>query len=74
MPEVRDKTPTRSVVREQATRYLLAVYGKNVWYRAPETFENVLERWIWAVSSGAEATLGEDCMKVIEAKMAEAHH
>jgi hypothetical protein len=27
------------------------VYGKEVWFCAPETFDNVLIRWIWAVAS-----------------------
>lgn len=60
-------------VREQASRYLAAVYGKNVGFRAPETFDNVLERWIVAVAGGSEDTLGEECMQAIEAKMAEHH-
>lgn len=51
--------------RDQARRYLEARYGKNVWFRAPETFGNVLERWIWAVASGA-AELAEECMTLIE--------
>ena len=53
-------------IREQATRYLTARYGTDVWYRAPETFGNMLERWIWAVASRAEDSLGEECMKAIE--------
>jgi hypothetical protein len=57
--------------REQARRYMEAVYGKNVWFKAPETFSNVLERWIWAVASSTEDTLGEECMTAIEAKMTE---
>jgi hypothetical protein len=57
-------------VREQARRYLEAQYGKDVWYAAPETFNNMLERWIWAVASGCEGTLGEECTAAIEAHMA----
>lgn len=53
--------------REQARRYLEAQYGPDVWFAAPETFNNVLERWIWAVASGCEDTLGEDCITAIEA-------
>lgn len=54
-------------VREQAKRYLEARYGPDVWFRAPETFENAVERWIWAVASGYEDTTGEDCITAIEA-------
>jgi hypothetical protein len=57
-------------VREQAGRYLEARYGKDVWYAAPETFNNTLERWVWAVASGYEDTVGEECMTAIEAHMA----
>jgi hypothetical protein len=52
-------------VRDQAHRYLAARYGKDYVYRAPETFENTLERWIWAVAGDA-ASLAEDCIKAIE--------
>jgi hypothetical protein len=58
-------------VREQAKRYLEARYGKEVWFRAPETFGNVLERWIWSVAASVEDTLGEECMQAIEEKMQE---
>ena len=57
------------VVRNQAQRYLVARYGKNVWYRAPETFGNVLERWIWAVASNS-GELAEQCMASIERHLA----
>jgi hypothetical protein len=39
-------------VRDHAGRYLRAVYGPDYIYRAPETFGNLLERWIWAVAAG----------------------
>jgi hypothetical protein len=52
-------------VRGQAHRYLRARYGDDYIYRAPETFENLLERWIWAVGADAES-LAEECMKAIE--------
>jgi hypothetical protein len=52
-------------VRGQAHRYLVARYGKDYIYRAPETFGNTLERWIWAVGADAE-DLAEECMKAIE--------
>lgn len=57
-------------VRTQAQRYLEARYGKDVWYRAPETFANTLERWIWAVASDA-AGLAEECIAAIEAHFKE---
>lgn len=44
---------TREQIRDQASRYLQAVYGPDVVYRAPETFGNLVERWIWAVAAGA---------------------
>jgi hypothetical protein len=49
----------------QARRYMETVYGKSVWFRAPETFENVLERWIWALASDAPE-MAEECMARIE--------
>jgi hypothetical protein len=52
-------------VRAQARRYMEAVYGESVWFRAPETFGNVLERWIWAVGTG-EPELAEEAMGRIE--------
>ena len=41
-----------SMIRDHASRYLRAVYGPDYIYRAPETFGNLLERWIWAVAAG----------------------
>lgn len=55
-------------VRKQARRYLEARYGKDVWFRAPETFGNLIERWIWAVASGAPV-LGEEMITQIEQHM-----
>lgn len=60
-----------AVVREQARRYMEARFGKNVWFKAPETFGNVLERWIWSVASSAEDSVGEECIQAIEEKMAQ---
>lgn len=58
-------------IRAQACRYLVARYGKDYIYYAPETFNNTLERWIWAV--GADAVeLAEECMAAIERHFAEA--
>jgi hypothetical protein len=41
-----------AMIRDHANRFLRAVYGPDVVYRAPETFSNLLERWIWAVGAG----------------------
>jgi hypothetical protein len=38
-------------VKDQAKRYMEAVYGKDVWFKAPETFDNILVRWIWAIAA-----------------------
>jgi hypothetical protein len=54
-----------NLVREQARTYLEARFGKNVWFRAPETFEGAFDRWIWAVASGCEATTGAEAMTAI---------
>ncbi len=51
--------------QDQARRYLEARYGPDVWFRAPETFGNYVERWVWAVAS-LNADLAEDCMAAIE--------
>ena len=56
-------------VRKQARRYLEARFGKDVWFRAPETFENLLERWIWAVASNAPE-LAEESLAAIETGLA----
>jgi len=39
-----------AAIREQAGRYLAAVYGPEWLHRAPETFEGP-ERWVWAVAN-----------------------
>lgn len=56
--------------KDHARRYLEAAYGKDVWFAAPETFNNTLERWIWAVASGVPE-LAETCMAAIEQHFAE---
>jgi hypothetical protein len=58
-------------VQGQARRYLEARYGESVWFRAPETFGNWFERWVWAVS-GDHVDLAEECMTAIEKNMREA--
>ena len=55
-------------VKDQASRYMVARYGPNVGFRAPETFDNVLERWILAVSAG-DKEFAEESISRIE-KMA----
>ena len=62
-----DTTDGGITVRTQAQRYLEARYGRDVWFRfkAPETFGNMLERWIWSVASDAPE-LGEACIAAIE--------
>jgi hypothetical protein len=57
--------PEPSPAALQARRYLEARYGKDVWYRAPETFGNMLERWVWALA-GDYAELAEECIGAIE--------
>ncbi len=56
-------------VQRQARRYLEAVHGKGVWYKAPETFASLVERWIWALAGGKPA-LAEECIAQIERQAA----
>lgn len=39
-------------VQAQVHQYFTALYGENYVYRAPETFDNTLERWMLLVASG----------------------
>lgn len=39
-------------VQSQVHQYFTALYGENYVYRAPETFDNALERWMLMVASG----------------------
>ena len=57
-------------MQEQAASYLRARYGDDYVYRAPETFGNVVERWIWAVAAGSLA-MADECMTAIETHMRE---
>lgn len=50
-------------IQAQAHRYFQAIYGPDYVYRAPETFGNLVERWIWAV--------GGDVPQMAEASMAD---
>lgn len=56
---------TLEAIRDHAKRYMEAVYGKSVWFSAPETFPNVLERWIWSVASDA-SDMAEKSIQRIE--------
>ena len=58
-----------SWTQEHAKRYLEARYGKNVWFRAPETF-GAFERWIWCVASD-DAAHAEEQIKAIEEHFAD---
>ena len=49
--ELGEANSEAAMVCDHASRYLRAVYGPDVIYRAPETFGNLVERWIWAVAS-----------------------
>jgi len=54
--------------KDHARRYLEARYGKSVWFRAPETFSNVMERWIWA-AAGDLPVMAEECITNIESHL-----
>lgn len=64
------RAPNPDWQQKQAGRYLKAVYGPDAIYRAPETFSNLVEQWIWSVASDT-AEFGESCMAAIEAHCAE---
>src|SRR5579859_4229656 len=57
-------------IQDQACRYFRAIYGPDYVYRAPETFGNLVERWIWAVG-GDVAQMAEALMADIERLAAE---
>lgn len=57
---------TLEAVRDQARRYMEAVYGKAIWFAAPETINNVLERWIWGVASNAPSWAEESITRIEE--------
>jgi hypothetical protein len=54
--ELAEARAEAAMIRDHANRYLRAVYGPDYIYRAPETFGNMLERWIWAVAAGIPET------------------
>lgn len=59
-----------TTVQNQIGRYFVARYGNEVGFRAPETFDNALERWMLYVSGGS-MDLAEKEMALIERKCAE---
>jgi hypothetical protein len=58
-------------VHAQAALYMNAVYGENWIYKAPETFDNVLVRWIWAIAQSRLDFAG-DQMAIIQQMAKEA--
>lgn len=64
-------TEPQAWTQDHARRYLEARYGKSVWFRAPETFGNTVERWIWAVASDAPE-FAEEQISAIEAHFSDA--
>lgn len=52
-------------VRAHIHRYFVAIHGPDYAYRAPETFGNLLERWMWAVAAG-ETDFADELMGQIE--------
>ena len=61
------------MIQDHANLYLRAAYGPDVVYRAPETFRNMLERWIWAVAAGVPE-IAHACIADIERYAAEDGH
>jgi hypothetical protein len=56
----------------QIDRYFRAVYGDDYAFRAPETFENALERWMLYSTSAGGKELAAAEMRNIEAMAAAA--
>jgi hypothetical protein len=65
----------KSKIDEHISRYFTALYGKDVGFRAPETFPNLVERWMLAVARD-DARTAELLMSEIEsfAKMRQAEY
>lgn len=59
-----DSAAQLSVAREQASRYLRAVYGPDLVYRAPETLPGP-ELWMWALAYD-QGTMAETVIARIE--------
>jgi hypothetical protein len=49
---IREESISWQRIRDQAKRYMEGYFGPSVWFKAPETFENVLIRWVWAIARG----------------------
>jgi hypothetical protein len=58
-------------VKKQIHRYFVVVHGEDYVYRAPETFDNVLERWMYAVMNG-NLEFASEQMAIIEHTLKEA--
>lgn len=56
---------TSEQIRQHIDRYFVAVHGKGYVYRAPETFQNVLECWMLAVGAD-QGEVAEECITQIE--------
>lgn len=54
-------------IREMINRYFKARYGDDYVFRAPETFENALERWMLFICTDEGMELAEETMTRIEA-------
>jgi hypothetical protein len=68
---IRQESRRFQQIQNQVGRYFKARYGDSVAFRAPETFENALERWmIYATASGnGSEQLAEETMALIEEKI-----
>jgi hypothetical protein len=51
-------------VRAQAQRYLDAAYGKEWHFRAPEAFDNALERWIVYLALGSREMAADTISRI----------
>jgi hypothetical protein len=54
-------------IREMISRYFKARYGDDYVFKAPETFDNALERWMLYVMSNEGFDMAEQEMAKIEA-------
>ena len=51
-------------VREMIHRYFVARYGEDYTFKAPETFDNALERWMLYVAMNAEDMASQEMAKI----------
>lgn len=56
---VRVEKSRHEIVKEHIHRYFKAVHGQGYVYRAPETFQNRLERWMLAVMKDDQTSMLE---------------